>query len=394
MKVDGGARHAEIAGAGFAGLTTAIALARRGWSVRVHEKSDQLREQGAGIVLWHNSLRILDEFGLLPELYAGSMTPPFYETRMQNEIVSDEGLAEVPWRTMTRPFLHSVLSTAALRAGVEIRTGSRVVGAREDGGLMVADGTEFAADLVVGADGVGSVVRDSLGVRYERHQARDGITRFLVPRRKEALQRIDPTTNWDNLIDFWNLEPRVLRVLYVPANAEELYIALMAPANDAEGSAVPLINLDVWTSIHPHLTPVLEDAAKVEGKYFRYQTNRLDAWTRGRVALIGDAAHAMAPALAQGGGCAMMNAYTLAEAASRCDDAELPEVLAEWERVERPYTDRCQTRSQGYADSRGMSQGSQFRDENLETALYDPTDPHRHQAADTASSVHEGQAAR
>jgi 2-methyl-3-hydroxypyridine 5-carboxylic acid dioxygenase len=307
------------------------------------------------------------------------MQPPFYETRMQNRIVSDEDLPGIPWRTMTRPFLHSVLSSAARREGVEIVTGSEVVGAAEDGTLRLADGSEASGDLVIGADGVGSVVRDSLGIRYERHQARDGITRFLVPRCKEALQAIEPDTEWDNVIDFWNLEPRVLRVLYTPANERELYIALMAPADDEEGSAVPTINLAVWTAIHPQLTPVLEEAAKIEGKYFRYQTNRLEQWTRGRVALVGDAAHAMAPALAQGGGCAMMNAYTVAEAASAAAVSDIPDALEEWERLERPYTDRCQTRSQNYADTRGMAKGGQFVGENNETALYDPTDPFRHE---------------
>jgi 2-methyl-3-hydroxypyridine 5-carboxylic acid dioxygenase len=375
------AGHAEISGAGFAGLTAAIALARRGWSVRVHEKGTELREQGAGIVLWNNTLRVLEAFGLTDEIDAGSMRPPFYETRMQNRIVSDEDVPGIPWRTMTRPFLHSILSTAARREGVEIVTGSEVVAASEAGMLRLADGSEVEADLVIGADGVGSPVRDSLGIQYERHHSRDGITRFLVPRRKEDLQKIEPDTEWDNVIDFWNLEPRVLRVLYTPANDKELYIALMAPSDDKEGSAVPTINLDVWTSIHPQLTPVLEEATKIEGKYFRYQTNRLEQWTRGRVALIGDAAHAMAPALAQGGGCAMMNAYTLAEAASSSPLSDIPDALIEWERVERPYTDRCQTRSQRYADTRGMSQGGQFVGENNETALYDPTDPRRHDRA-------------
>ena len=377
MATAGARRHAEVAGAGFAGLTAAIALARRGWSVRVHERGEQLREQGAGIVLWGNSLKILNEFGLIDELYSRSMTPPAYETRMQGETVSVETLDGIWWRTMTRPFLHGVLARAAEREGVEILTGSEVVGATPEGELLTAAGGRFAANLVIGADGVGSAVRDSLGIPYDRQHRRDGISRFLVPRRKADLTKLRPDVNWDHMIDFWNLEPRVLRVLYTPANDEELYIALMAPAADAEGSAVP-INLDVWTEIHPHLRPVLEEATRVEGKYFGYQTTRLDAWTQGRVALVGDAAHAMCPALAQGGGCAMMNAYTVAETATLSDVGDIPESLVSWEAIERQYTDRCQTRSQMYADTRGMSKGNQFQGDVNETTLYDPTDPKRH----------------
>ncbi|WP_375400084.1 FAD-dependent oxidoreductase [uncultured Amnibacterium sp.] len=370
-------RHAEISGAGFAGLTASIALARQGWSVRVHERAGQLREQGAGIVLWQNSLRVLDAFGLTDEINAGSMTPPYYETRMQNSIVSDEDLAGIRWRTMTRPFLHSVLASAARREGVEILTGSTVVGATEQGTLRLTDGTEFEADLVIGADGVGSPVRDSLGIEFDRQTSRDGISRFLVPRKKAELQAIEPDTDWDNMIDFWNLEPRVLRVLYTPANENELYIALMAPSDDPQGSAVP-IDLDLWTSIHPQLAPVLEEAVKVEGKYYGYQTTRLEQWTKGRVALVGDAAHAMCPALAQGGGCAIMNAYTVAQAASESDIADIPEALGEWERLERPLTDRCQSRSQDYANTRGMAYGNQFTGDVNETTLYDPTHRERH----------------
>src|SRR5690606_11284820 len=115
-------------------------------------------------------------------------------------------------------------------------------------------------------------------------------------------------------------------------------------------------------------------------KYYGYETTFLKNWTAGRVALVGDSAHAMCPALAQGAGCAMANAYTVAVAATDAGTDELPNALEEWESLERPYTDRCQRRSADYAANRGMSAGNQFTDvpENLETAKYDPTDPERH----------------
>lgn len=369
-------RHAEISGGGFAGLTAATALAQMGWSVRLHERAPELRAEGAGIVLWNNSLQVLDKIGAGPDLMSDSMTPPAYETRMNNVIQSQETLPGIRWRTMTRPHLHQSLLLAARESGVEILSGSEVAGATADGTISFTNGDTAQADLIVGADGVGSAVRDSLRIPLKRERSRDGITRFLVPRRKEELHALEPDTEWDNVIDFWNLEPRVLRVLYTPANERELYIALMAPAVDAQGSRVP-IDLELWTSVFPQLAPVLADAAKIPGRYYGYQTTRLDHWTEGKVALIGDAAHAMCPALAQGAGCAMQNAWTLAAAATEAESVEAG--LKDWERLERPFTDLAQDRSQWYADTREMSKGNQFQGDSVVTALYNPTDPHRHE---------------
>src|ERR1700747_3040176 len=71
-------RHAEIAGAGFAGLTAACALAQRGWSVRVHERGDRLRTSGAGIYIYENGLRVLEAVGAYDAAVKGA---PFAHTR-------------------------------------------------------------------------------------------------------------------------------------------------------------------------------------------------------------------------------------------------------------------------------------------------------------------------
>src|SRR5689334_25309401 len=65
-------RHAEIAGAGFAGLTAACALAQRGWSVRVHERAEKLRTTGAGIYIYENGLRVLEVVGAYEVAVAGA----------------------------------------------------------------------------------------------------------------------------------------------------------------------------------------------------------------------------------------------------------------------------------------------------------------------------------
>lgn len=359
-------RRAEIAGGGFAGLTAAIALRQNGWDVRLHEKGPELRAFGAGIYLWHNGLRVLEGLDALEEVLEGSHTPPTYETWMQNKSVSRETFNGLPWRIMTRQHLHNALVSRARAVGVEIRVDSEAVAADPGGRLTLHTGEVIEADLIVGADGVGSKVRDSIGFQQDRWTSTDGIIRLIVPRMKQQLG----DGEWDNTIDMWNFSPRVQRILYSPCNENELYLGLMAPAADPRGSRVPL-DLEVWVEMFPFLEPCLIEAAKLQtARYDKYETTKLDSWTRGKVALVGDAAHAMCPALAQGAGCAMVNAFSLAqdvEATSTVEDA-----LEAWEKRIRPITDRCQALSGQYAANRSLSKGNMFTPEALEAACYDP----------------------
>lgn len=366
-KRSGRTLHAEIAGAGFAGLTAAIALRQRGWSVRLHEMGPELRAFGAGIYLWHNGLRVLEGLGVLEDVLNGSMTPPIYETWLHNKSVSRETFNGLPWRIMTRQHLHNALANKARAEGVDIAVNSQVVAADPSGTIKLASGEVLEADLVVGADGVGSKVRDSIGFAQDRWISRDGLIRMIVPRMKKELGHGE----WDNTIDIWNFWPRVQRILYSPCNAEELYLGFMAPADDPDGSRVP-IKLESWLDMFPFLEPVLVEAAKKQtARYDRYETTKLDEWTRGKVTLIGDAAHAMCPALAQGAGCAMVNAYSLAMELQEIPDVE--DALHAWEKRIRPITDNCQRISGEYAANRSLSKGNQFTPAALEAARYDPT---------------------
>lgn len=359
-------RHVEIAGGGFAGLTAAIAFRQNGWSVRLHEKGPDLRAFGAGIYLWHNGLRVLEGLGVLEDVLEGTHTPPTYETWMHNKSVSKETFNGLPWRIMTRSHLHDALANRARKLGVDIRVNSEAVSADPEGRLTVQSGEVFEANLIIGADGVQSKVRDSIGFKQERWVSKDGIIRLIVPRMKQELGYGE----WDNTIDMWNFWPRVQRILYSPCNDKELYLGLMAPAADPRGSKVP-IDLEVWVEMFPFLEPCLVEAAKLQtARYDKYETTKLDTWTKGKVALVGDAAHAMPPALAQGAGCAMVNAFSLSQDVE--EHSAITDALATWEARIRPITDRCQALSGEYAANRSLSKGNMFTPAALEAARYDP----------------------
>ena len=357
--------HAEIAGAGFAGLAAAIALRRRGWTVRVHEKEAELRAFGAGIFIWENGQRALQAIGAYEDVARGAHQAPGYETRRNGANVSFEkinGANRFLLQTMTRQHLYSAIIASAEREGIEVVTRSEAAGAGPEGVLNLADGRSLKADLVIAADGVRSAVRDSLGLSVARHKYQDGIVRVLVDRAPFV------GGAWEHVIDFWAFEPRTLRILYAPCENGKLYFAMMAPRDDTEAATLP-IDPDVWGSVFPMLLPAIQTIGE-RGRYDVYETTKLDRWSVGRVAVIGDAAHALPPTLAQGACLAMMNALSLAEIVTGASDVVAG--LQRWEAQERALTDHTQARSAELARTRALGAGMQWDDVGLRAALHVP----------------------
>src|SRR5262249_9780064 len=187
-------RHAEIAGAGFAGLTAACALAQRGWSVRVHERGERLRTTGAGIYIYENGLRVLAAVGAYEQAVRGA---PLVHTREvrdhRDRLISVHHWKDSRVFSLVRQTVIDALAAAARRAraeivtrspapsaGAGIVTGSVAAGASAEGELVLAHGRKLKADLIIGADGSNSAVREAVGLLSKRQYLVDGATRLLI----------------------------------------------------------------------------------------------------------------------------------------------------------------------------------------------------------------------
>ena len=331
-------KHVEIAGGGFTGLALGAALAQAGWTARVHERTDEIRAFGAGIWIWDNGVRVLKAIGAADEALEGCTEAPTYISRdARGRFIDEVPFAPIDSKNRSRMFcitrqqLLAAIKGAADRAGVEIITSSTASAARPDGTLVTEDGREWPADLVIAADGINSRVRDSLGLLKSRKPHVDGAIRVLVPHEPGYADTEEGRT-----IREWWCGYR--RVLYTPCNRDVFYLCFTMLANDAEATRIPLPRA-VWTKAFPHLESMIARVPD-EGRYDRFETIKLKAWSKGRVAIVGDSAHAMSPGLGQGCGTAISNALSLANMLREDDD--IARVLARWEARQRPISEHTQ----------------------------------------------------
>jgi len=336
--------HAEIAGAGFGGLVAAIGLADRGWTVRVHERRHVLHAEGYGIAIQDNMTRVFAALGILDEILAGGMEID------RRDSLNGKGDVVLSLKTglgryrISRRHIVSLLAQRARQCGVEIITGSTVVGATPDGDIVLEGGETHHADLIVAADGINSVIREALALTERQIWQKEGGVRMVIPRLPEdiATDERDGTA----MIEAWSDKRRIL---YYPNSQSEIYVILTCMERDAAARETP-IDVGAWQRSFPTMGPLLERVARDtdwdECRWVRFQTVRLTRWSEGRVAILGDAAHAMPPYLRQGAGHAMMNGLGLAVAVDEAPD--LASALALWERRERPLTEHTQRWTRAY----------------------------------------------
>ena len=307
---------ALVAGGGITGLATAIVLSRQGTEVDLVERQTQVRAIGSGITMIGAGIRALDQLGLYQECAANGYRvtdSEFYEVdgtlAWRQRLPSAPGADRPGMLGMMRPVLHGILLDHAVREGAKVRTATSVVRVEQrPGGASVTFSTGECRDydLVAGADGLRSTVRDLiLGPVRPAYQ---GLMAFRV-----ALPRPTEVTahrNFRNSAD--------VTVGFMPTAQDRMYMYGVFPASeDYRPAADELVSL-IRAKLQPFggMVPAIREAIREPDQInmTRFETVLApDPWHRGRVIVIGDAAHCPTPQLAAGAAMGLEDAVALGD---------------------------------------------------------------------------------
>jgi 2-polyprenyl-6-methoxyphenol hydroxylase-like FAD-dependent oxidoreductase len=305
-----------VVGGGTSGNALTILLRQAGIAVDLVEIKPDWNVRGSGITLQGNALRVLREAGVWDEIRAHGyafdtlgLTAPDGTVLHVHEDLRTGGDDLPATLGMQRPMLQHILTDAVQASGARIRLGTTADTLTQDGTGVVAgfsDGTQSRYDLVVAADGLNSATRAAIGIGDKPEPTGMSIWRIPAPR-PAGVERSDLTYGGSCFI-----------AGYTPTSMDTLYAYLVEPDRDradlppdcyakemrrlAEGYG------GAWGEIRASIN----DPAQVN--YTRFTRMLVEGpWHRGRVVLIGDAAHCCPPTLAQGAAMSLEDAWVLAQ---------------------------------------------------------------------------------
>jgi salicylate hydroxylase len=338
-----------IVGAGIGGAALALALHRRGMEAHLFERAAAFGEIGAGVQMTPNAAKVLqalglgeglDRVGFLPEAMVGRN----WETARQ---LFRTPLKDVCPRLFGADFYHvhradlHALLTEGLPAD-RVTFNAQCTGVEQAGDqaiAMFADGTRFEADLIVGADGIHSVVREGLWGKSAAQFTGHMCWRALVPVEQHPLPFVSPDAS------FWMGPKAHIVTYYVKGGAAVNIVAVNESAGwVAESWTEPSSREELLAAFegwHPDIVELFQRTdSSTTFKWGLFDRDPMERWSRGRITLLGDAAHPMLPFLSQGAAMALEDGYVLATALDHFEDIEI--ALDAYEKERRPRTARVQ----------------------------------------------------
>ena len=317
-----------VVGAGIGGLSAAIGLRRAGHDVTVLERAPQLGGVGAGLALFQNAMRALDRLGVKDAV----ATEGVFGRRGLVLTSGGRELTATPADLLdgTLAIHRGDLQATLAQAAGEVRLGAEVASVEQGDDVVVAtiaDGTEERGDLLVGADGLNSIVRGVVAdarPRFAGYTAWRGVS--AVPVEAGRMSESWGVGERFGLIDVG----RSRTYWFATKNAPE-----GEPDEPAGRKAEILRRFSGW---HDPIGAVASAAREAE--ILRHDIcylQPLERWSRGRVTLLGDAAHATTPGIGQGAAQAIEDAVVLVDSVGR--HRELAAALADYESIRRPRTE-------------------------------------------------------
>jgi salicylate hydroxylase len=337
--------RAAVVGGGIGGLSAACSLRRRGIDVTVFEQTDALGEIGAGLTIFPNSLRQLERMGLGDALAVvgakigdGSQ---YYRAdgTVVGSIVTTDSNGWNGMYGMHRADLLNVLA-ANLPSGT-IRTGHRCTRFEQSAAvakLKFANGETAEADIVIAADGIHSALLKYVVEPKPPEYSGVRAYRGLIPREKLPGWREEAHQVWmgdgKHFMAYPVRSGQLLNYVgFVPTR--NATIESWSAVGDRDELAA---SFDGWD---PRVVRLLE-AVETCFWWGLYDRKPLESWTKGRLVLLGDAAHAMLPHLGQGANQAIEDGVALTVLLEGRDPTEVPDIVSQYEKLRRVRTDVIQ----------------------------------------------------
>lgn len=345
-----------IVGAGMGGLSAAIALRGMGHDVRIFEQAERFARVGADINLTPNAVHALDRLDLGPALRASAAQPTHRisrtwdtgeETSRIEMRAAAQGKYGAPQLTIHRADLLQALEAKLPAACFGMgHTATGVIQDQDGATVQFASDKSETFDLVIGADGIHSVIRTALFGPDSPEFTGLVSYRGTYPRARTLdLPNLDAFTKW------WGPTPDRQVVVFPLSRGEEVFVfattgqtewteeSWTAPGDIAELRAA-------YADFHPEARALL-DALDSVTRSALYVRDPMPTWSQGRVTLLGDAAHPMTPFMAQGACMAIEDAIVLARSLETVGPADIPEALECYEGARKARTARVQIGSRG-----------------------------------------------